>query len=132
MARETNEQLQHKIGGLKHEIGALEREIEEIKEHGKTMRTQLSKALGGLVIDRDMFTREIKTKSMSWIEIAVAIGELKADANYAMVLEARDDFKQQLQIVDQFSQAQSKVIQNYRLGLDDPEEPLQGSVIPKA
>lgn len=40
---------------------------------------------------------ERKERVPNWHEIAVLIGELKADANYAMVLEGRDEFRRQSQ-----------------------------------
>lgn len=61
-------------------------------------------AFGDMVSDR---TEQSKMPVPNWHEIAVLIGELKADANYAMILEARDNFRRE-------SDQKSELIQRMR------------------
>lgn len=94
------------IAGLQREVATLERKvvnrdntIESMKDVDLSTRTRLSKLLNSMKctktkdfgMDSHYFTEE--TDVLDWIGIAFLIGELKADANYAMVIESRDTFR---------------------------------------
>ena len=110
------------IAGLQREKEELERKVayqaDIIKQQDADdlkVRTELSELLGSYKIKyennygmhREEGTKEVEVQS--WIGIAFLIGELKADANYAMVLEARDRFRDESrskdQIIDRMRQA---------------------------
>lgn len=72
---------------LKERIGVWERKDEEI-------RKQLTQIIRYYAFDS--YTVYQKSDTLTWLQIAFHMGELRADANYAMVLQAREDLKREL------------------------------------
>jgi|CXWL01.1.fsa_nt_gi hypothetical protein len=40
-----------------------------------------------------------KPKIMSWIDIAFNMGELRADANYSMLIDSREELKREIELL---------------------------------
>lgn len=76
----TNERLQNRVKQL---------ESEDLR-----IREVLSGLLDSYTFETDFYggRKEKKTVVQSWEGIAFLMGELKADANYSMVIQARDEF----------------------------------------
>lgn len=81
---------------LERENASLKREMEIMKETDVSRRTVLSEMLDSYEYTSayGMSRQEKSVKVRNWMGIAFLIGELKADANYAMVIEARDRLKE--------------------------------------
>lgn len=75
----------------------LEQKLSERGKEDLRIRTELSELLDSYTETTDRFGGggvERKINVQSWLGIAFLIGELKADANYSMVLEAKENFRQ--------------------------------------
>lgn len=83
------------------ENGKLYGQVERLQLDDKTRRIELSGLLDNYEweIEREYgYSSSKKTKKVidaSWLEIAFLIGELKADADYAMCIQAREDLKKE-------------------------------------
>lgn len=95
--------LEDELAAAEKKIEKLEQKVEDKKEFEKHIREQFSKLLGSIRYVRPQFDylhsepAKEETVTLSWAEIAFRVGELHADANYAMTLEARDEFRRESQ-----------------------------------
>lgn len=85
--KKTKEQLEKENARLSERVEALVKVDEEVRE-------KLSRLVGTPTYKTNYFG-ETNVVPLSWIEIAFAIGELKADADYSCVLEAKERFRQE-------------------------------------
>lgn len=78
---------------LLKENARLTRRVETFERDDRDIRTQLTEILryenGG------MYSRPSPT--MTWIQIAFHMGELRADANYSCLIQSREDLKKEVQ-----------------------------------
>lgn len=86
---------------LEKENTKLESTLEDKIKKDKDLRTVFADLLNAVEYERDRFSgsydsKTRKIRDITWYEIAFLIGELKADANYAMVIESRDMFRNNL------------------------------------
>jgi hypothetical protein len=79
---------------------ALLEKVNEATREDMEIRSQLSEILGCHIIEKDFYSRVINDQKIdirSWLSIAALIGELKADANYSMVLESKEELRKELE-----------------------------------
>lgn len=82
---------------LQKENGRLRSKLEEWEREDKRLRTELSAVLryeNGSGYSSLSYTQ--RTDPMTWIQIAFHMGELRADANYSMLLANRADLEREL------------------------------------
>ena len=69
------------------EVARLNDRNENWAREDKRVRTELSKILRYQNWDSGIGSYSRQEEPMTWIQIAFAMGELRADANYAMIIE---------------------------------------------
>lgn len=72
-------------------------EVEALNREDETRRKELSALLNSydLYVDKWTGRKDKAVAVQSWLGIAFLIGELKADADYSCVLEARENFRRE-------------------------------------
>jgi hypothetical protein len=88
---------------LVKENAVLTEKIKLLETLDQKRRTTLSELLDSYSINRDEWTNRTKKEVdvKDWMGIAFLIGELKADANYAMCIEAREELKREIGMLKQ-------------------------------
>jgi len=95
----TKERLQSESNDLKAKINFLEDQIEEFKKADKDIRRELSELLGSFSYPKMLgFSNEDKEINVkSWMGISCLIGELKADANYSILLKTNTGLREEIE-----------------------------------
>lgn len=75
----------------------LENKLKVFESEDLRVRTVFSELLDSTYFESDFYgsRKEKKVKVLSWEGIAFLMGELKADANYSMVIQGRDEFREE-------------------------------------
>jgi hypothetical protein len=79
------------------ENAILKSDLERFKTLDEQWRRELSELLDNFVYSQDRGTHqtEKKVEVCSWLKIAFLIGEFKADADYSVTLQAREELKRE-------------------------------------
>ena len=120
------------IAGLQREVDTLrvyaadkDREIKALKDNDLHIRTKLTELLDAFKheYETDVFGQRrgsgASTKiPQDWLGIAFLIGELRADANYSCVIEARESFRRESQHRAETINRLVKVLQENGIAFD--------------
>lgn len=117
--------LQREVETLKETVAQRDATIKALKDNDLHVRTKLSELLDAFkheyetnVFGQRLRSGEATKVPQDWLGIAFLIGELRADANYSCVIEARESFRRESQYKSETINRLVKVLQENGLTFD--------------
>ncbi len=121
--------LQREVETLKETVAQKDATIKALKDNDLHVRMKLSELLDATYSEKPYtikqrfnaysYPGEKKEKQpQDWLGIAFLIGELRADANYSCVIEARESFRRESQYKSETINRLVKVLQENGLTFD--------------